>query len=584
MEKSVRRLFFIWFIGIALSSSLSIFLSNEVYGALSDKDTHTSTTYGSILLANVGGPYSGVVGQEITFEGSESRETKNIESYLWDFGDGETGNGQTTLHRYMQAGFYNATLTVIGFRGEKNIDRTGVYIRNVDLSVEVILSPGKAKYKPGDSIKSIDVIVRYPNNTGVERATVSGAISGKKLKNLKFTEVGIGRYSSEENAPELYAILIDEYSFVTITVKAVDSFGNTGARTGKILVSPDDADFKVTLEEPTPSDRIFSYGQRIRFKASLNTFGKPLENDSVSLYEGWSGKNYSFTKNEASYYYTYEIPRDAQKEIAFLVNGKAVLEGKPYSYAEIIEFGISNKLSIEFIEPKLGEYASNVSRIVLNVTYPNGEQIRSDRLKAVINGEPAILNRKDLLFIANHTIKAGERILKVAVEDSMGNAGASEIQLIPENTRPWIEQSTLALLISLIAVSVLLIAASLRYYYAKRHKDDLKREYEELKQQREALKKLMKTIMHEYYTRKITSEDAKKRMLDYEKELLIEREKMRGVLHKLGIKMETEGKEEVIEWIVEKLDQGEDPELLKEGLADTGIDPKIVDDIKKNLI
>jgi hypothetical protein len=48
--------------------------------------------------------------------------------------------------------------------------------------------------------------------------------------------------------------------------------------------------------------------------------------------------------------------------------------------------------------------------------------------------------------------------------------------------------------------------------------------------------------------------------------------------------METEGKEEVIEWIVEKLDQGEDPELLKEGLADTGIDPKIVDDIKKNLI
>ena len=577
MEKSVRRLFFIWLIGIALSSNLSPLTSNDAYAAYSDSPTSTNP-YGPTILANVGGPYSGVVGQEITLDGSDSREAKNIESYLWDFGDGESGNGQITTHRYIQAGFYNATLTVIGFEGEKNTDRTGVFIRNVELSVETIISPGKSKYELGDSITSIDAIVRYPNNTGVERAMVSGTINGISYKDLKFTEKGIGRYHAEV----LYPILKGEGSFVEISVKAVDAYGNSGERVGKILISPSDADFKVVLEEP--KDIVFAYCQQIRFRARLNAFGKPFENDSVSLYEGWSGKNYSFTKKEEEYYYTYEVPRDAQKEIAFLVNGKASLEGKPYNYAEILEFGISNKLSIAFIEPTLGQYASNVTHLTLNVTYPNGEQIRSERLKAVINGEPAILNRKDLLFIVNHTIKSGERILKVSVEDSCGNTGVSEIQLIPETPVPLIGTSTLVIAISLLAVSLLLVAVALRYYYAKRHKDDLKREYEELKQQREALKKLMKTIMHEYYTRKITSEDAKKRMLDYEKELLIEREKMRSVLHKLGIKMETEGKEEVIEWIVEKLDQGEDPELLKEGLADTGIDPKIVDDIKKNLI
>jgi len=166
----------------------------------------------------------------------------------------------------------------------------------------------------------------------------------------------------------------------------------------------------------------------------------------------------------------------------------------------------------------------------------------------------------------------------------MGNVGSSEIRIIPEGSGTLITSRMLVMLLSALLIAGLCVAVALRHYYAKRHKEDLKREYEELKQQREALKKLMKTIMHEYYTRKITSEDAKKRMLDYEKELLIEREKMRAVLHKLGIKMETEGKEELIEWIVEKLDQGEDPELLKEGLADTGIDPKIVDDIRKNLI
>jgi cell division protein FtsB len=304
----------------------------------------------------------------------------------------------------------------------------------------------------------------------------------------------------------------------------------------------------------------------------------------VSLYEGWSGKNYSFTEKEDAYYYTYEIPKDAEKEIAFLVNGKAFLEGKQYGNAEILEYSISNKLNVAYVEPTLGEYTPNVTIIVLNVTYPNGEQIIRDRLKAIINEEPAILDRRDRLYAVNRTLNPAERTLKVKVEDDMGNSGESELKLIPEYSGLRIDSVALAAVLAAALVLVLSAALTLRYSYIKKHKEDLKREYEELKQQREALKKLMKTIMHEYYTRKITSEDAKKRMLDYEKELLIEREKMRSVLHKLGIKMETEGKEEVIEWIVEKLEEGEDPELLKEGLADTGIDPRIVDDIKKHLI
>jgi hypothetical protein len=338
-------------------------------------------------------------------------------------------------------------------------------------------------------------------------------------------------------------------------------------------------------DEPTEGNRIFAYGQTIPFKIRLvNVMGRSFENDSLLLYEGWSGKNYSFTKTGDTYYYNYVVPRDAASEIAFLVNGKATLDGKPYSIAVILDFGISNKLNVVFVEPALGEYSTNISRIILNVTYPNGERIRSERLKAVINREPAVLNREGYFYVVNHTIDSGERTLQVSVEDSIGNAGSSELRIIPENSGALISPTMLMMILSALALAALCVAVALRYYYARRHKEDLKREYEVLKQQREALKKLMKTIMHEYYTRKITSEDAKKRMLDYEKELLIEREKMRSVLHKLGIKMETEGKEEVIEWIVEKLDQGEDPELLKEGLADTGIDPKIVDDIKRNLI
>ena len=569
MEKSALVSFFVLLAGTAFCS---LVLSPGAY-------SQTDTQPGMILLANVGGPYSGEVGQEITFDASGSREAKNIEAYLWDYGDGEAGAGKLTTHRYMQAGFYNATLTVVGFKGEKNLDRTGVYIRNVELSVEAIISPGKVRYEYGDRITSIDAIVRFPNNTGVERASVSGILTGKEYRDLKFVDKGNGKYHADVQ----YPILKGEGSFIELSLKAVDQYGNTGAHVGKILISPTDLDFVVSVE--SPRDRIFAYGQDIRFKVRLiNVMGKTLDNDSVNLYEGWSGRNYSLTKNGDEFYYTYQVPRDAEKEIAFLVNGKAVLDGKQYSVAEILVFGISGKLSVNYVEPRLGEYASNVSRIVLNITYPNGDPLRSDRLKAVINGEPTILNRNGALFAVNHSVKGGERILKVSVEDSAGNKGASELQLIPQDPEPLITPAQLAAGLCVLGIIALSFAAGVKYYLARRHKEDLKREYEELKQQREALKKLMKTIMHEYYTRKITSEDAKKRMLDYEKELLIEREKMRSVLHKLGIKMETEGKEELIEWIVEKLDQGEDPELLKEGLADTGIDPRIVDDIKKNLI
>ncbi len=564
-------------IGLALFSVILTLASCSASAASSTDMPGASAPF---FLADVGGPYSGEAGQEITLDGSASRDAKSIESYVWDFGDGKTGNGQIVTHTYIQAGFYNATLTITGFDGEKNTDRTGVYVRNVEFSMEVIVYPAKTKYEYGDRITSVDVIVRRINNgTGVEKAIVSGTMIGKENIDLKFKEKGGGRY----RADLLYPILKGEDSFVEYTVKAQDSFGNAASRQGKLLVSSGDSDFAVVIEEP--KGNVFDYGQMVRFKVRLiNVAGNILENDSVTLYEGWSGKNYSFTKKEDAFYYTYEVPKDAEKEIAFLVNGKAVMGGKQYGNAEILDFSISNKLNVAYITPALGEYAPNVSIIALNVTYPNGEQIRSDRLKAVINGEPAILNRNDQFFAANHTMRSGEKMLDVKVEDGMGNSGESTLQLIPENARAQIDSVALAIILALAVVLVLCAALALRYSYTKKHKEDLKKEYEELKQQREALKKLMKTIMHEYYTRKITSDDAKKRMLDYEKELLIEREKMRSVLHKLGIKMETEGKEEVIEWIVEKLEEGEDPELLKEGLADTGIDPRIVDDIKKNLV
>ena len=52
------------------------------------------------------------------FDGADSRDPDgSIVSYGWTFGDGQTGTGQTTTHRYAAAGTYTARLTVTDNQG-----------------------------------------------------------------------------------------------------------------------------------------------------------------------------------------------------------------------------------------------------------------------------------------------------------------------------------------------------------------------------------------------------------------------------------------------------------------------------------
>jgi parallel beta-helix repeat protein len=84
--------------------------------------TNTDTTTATINelspdqtppVADAGGPYSGVVGSPIMFDGSDSNDSDGtIASYTWDFGDGTTGTGITPTHTYTTAGNYTVVLTV----------------------------------------------------------------------------------------------------------------------------------------------------------------------------------------------------------------------------------------------------------------------------------------------------------------------------------------------------------------------------------------------------------------------------------------------------------------------------------------
>ncbi|NQZ53696.1 MAG: S8 family serine peptidase [Piscirickettsiaceae bacterium] len=55
---------------------------------------------------------SGIAPFEVAFDGSDSSDDGTIESYVWDFGDGNSVSGATVTHTYNVAGTFDATLTV----------------------------------------------------------------------------------------------------------------------------------------------------------------------------------------------------------------------------------------------------------------------------------------------------------------------------------------------------------------------------------------------------------------------------------------------------------------------------------------
>lgn len=88
------------------------------------------------VTVNTGGPYTGSSGAPVSFNGTAttSNAGATIVSYVWSFGDGQSGSGQTTTHTYNSSGTFTVVLTAT--------DSTGVA---VSASTQATLQTGSRK-------------------------------------------------------------------------------------------------------------------------------------------------------------------------------------------------------------------------------------------------------------------------------------------------------------------------------------------------------------------------------------------------------------------------------------------------------
>ena len=92
--------------------SLSIAICVGCFGAGS-LGGFGSTDEPKVPTAVIGGPYSGVVGQPVSFDATKSTAPSGQTlTYTWFFGDDTSGNGDKATHTYSETGTYNVTLNL----------------------------------------------------------------------------------------------------------------------------------------------------------------------------------------------------------------------------------------------------------------------------------------------------------------------------------------------------------------------------------------------------------------------------------------------------------------------------------------
>ncbi len=166
-----------------------------------DSETSTESTsdqmqviVNHLPIADAGPDVIGAPGVDLTFDGSGSFDPDgSVESYEWEFGDGESGTGVSAMHAFKNPGKYTVLLTVrdnTGHSSALSYDQAEVIVNQAPVAeagLEVRVAPGdEVKLNGGRSYDPDGEIVAYAWDFSDDHETVE-----KKKATRVFEEPGI---------------------------------------------------------------------------------------------------------------------------------------------------------------------------------------------------------------------------------------------------------------------------------------------------------------------------------------------------------------------------------------------------------
>ena len=122
--------------------------------------------------------------ETVDFDGSGSTDNVGIDTYMWDFGDGNTADTMNASHQYANSGKYVVTLTVTDLAGNEALMSIDVFVDTVRLGglslntlhardvIEKIVSLAIARTDIGQSIGTEALIRMMRNDPAVQAAVI----------------------------------------------------------------------------------------------------------------------------------------------------------------------------------------------------------------------------------------------------------------------------------------------------------------------------------------------------------------------------------------------------------------------------
>ncbi len=166
-----------------------------------------------------------------------------ISSYLWSFGDGQSGNGPTASHSYAQGGTYLVKLTI-----------EDTYGRSLEVTRALVVGGGT----PPSAVITVSPTNPNANDQVFFNAAGSTAATGRTLVSYAW-DFGDGGSATGVTASNRY----DFEGTYVVTLTVEDDEGQVGTATAQVSVSSTGptAEFVFSPAGPTPGQPVFFDGR-----------------------------------------------------------------------------------------------------------------------------------------------------------------------------------------------------------------------------------------------------------------------------------------------------------------------------------
>jgi PKD repeat protein len=233
---------------LSTEKSMTISQANPTYVSFTADDfPSTGPTIANFTFS----PTNPIINQDVSFNGSSSRVSNG--TYEWDFGDGQSGTGVATTHRYTSARTFTVTLKVTS-------DTRATSTQSRTINVSATLPPATANFTFSPRTPSINQDVTF-----IAISTTPGGPGGAVTYAWEFGD------STSGSGPTVTHRYTRAGTF-GVLLRATNDSGITATTSQQITITANlqagSANFVFSPTDPQPGDVIF-------FNASSSTATNP---------------------------------------------------------------------------------------------------------------------------------------------------------------------------------------------------------------------------------------------------------------------------------------------------------------------